>query len=266
METRQCYNFMSIKICSYFFLLSFIACTTKKEKSDIKIDLLNSEVVCVSNVNKQDFLEVYYVPNKIYDGLSKNVLHYKITNVSDKKYFIMLNENFLGTEERDLYNEALGKKKLIQNSIGFNLYKNKEILDGSTTKIENMCGNDYEFMKLQELDTIIKKFLIKNRLPQKYKLRNIVPLNDSLKSYFLQPGETKYFTSVISLPYRDDQKWISNIENKKPNFANISLRNDSVSTNKIISKNVKREIKENGYVLFDGVVFSNKIPVKLITF
>ncbi|WP_281633509.1 hypothetical protein [Flavobacterium luteolum] len=257
---------MSIKICSYFFLLSFFACTTKKDKSDIKIDLLNSEVVCVDNVNKQDFLEVYYLPNKIYDSLSKNVLHYKITNVSNKKYFIMLNENFLGTEERDLYNEAIGKKKLIRNSIGFNMYKNGKILDGSSTKIENMCGNDYEFIKLQELDTIIKKFLIKNKLPKKYDLRNIGSENDSLKSYFLQPGETKYFTSVINLPYRNDQKWISNIENKKPNFATISLRNDSVSTNKTISKNVKREIKENGYVLFDGVIYSNRIPVKLITF
>ena len=211
-----------------------------------------------------DFREVFYKPNAKYDSLSKNILHYKITNISDKKYFIMLNENNLGTVERDLYREALGKKDYAYNSIGFSMYKKDSILDGSSTRAKNMCGNGFELMKIEELDTIVSKFLRKNRIFRKYKLEYINDIDESLQGYFLQPGETKYFTSVINLPYRNSQMWFSNIDKKKPNLGSLSLKNDSVFTNKRLSQDRKKEIKENGYVLFDGIIYSNKVPVKLI--
>lgn len=247
-----------------FFLLIVISCT--KNKKDLKLELLTSKIVCVEDIEKKDFLETFYIPNKKYDSLSKNILNYKITNISDKKYYIMLNENSIGTLERDFYNEALGKKKsTILNTIAFSMYKNDSILDGNSTKVENMCGNDYEFIKTRELDTIVDRFLVKNRINKKYKLKDIDQIDESLQGFFLQPGETKYFTSIINLPYRNKQKWFSNIDNKKPNLGSLSLQNDSIFTEKIISQNRKKEIKENGYVLFDGIIYSNKIPVKLIT-
>ncbi|WP_173973392.1 hypothetical protein, partial [Flavobacterium bizetiae] len=215
-------------------------------------------------VYMNDFREVFYKPNAKYDSLSKNILHYKITNISDKKYFIMLNENNLGTVERDLYREALGRKDYAYNSIGFSLYKKDSILDGSSTRAENMCGNGFELMKIEELDTIVSKFLRKNRIFRKYQLEYVNDIDESLQGYFLQPGETKYFTSVINLPYRNSQMWFSNIDKKKPNLGSLSLKNDSLFTNKRLSQDRKKEIKENGYVLFDGIIYSNKVPVKLI--
>ncbi|MCC9065237.1 hypothetical protein [Flavobacterium piscisymbiosum] len=211
-----------------------------------------------------DFREVFYKPNAEYDSLSKNILHYKITNISDKKYFIMLNEDNLGTVERDLYREALGRKDYAYNSIGFSMYKKDSILDGSSTRAENMCGNGFELMKIEELDTIVSKFLRKNQIFRKYQLEYVNDIDESLQGYFLQPGETKYFTSVINLPYRNSQMWFSNIDKKKPNLGSLSLKNDSVFTNKRLSQDRKKEIKENGYVLFDGIIYSNKVPVKLI--
>ncbi|PIF34778.1 hypothetical protein CLU81_5442 [Flavobacterium sp. 9] len=250
-------------ICLVFLFLILFSC--EKNKKDLKLELLTNEIVCVEDVYMNDFREVFYKPNAEYDSLSKNILHYKITNISDKKYFIMLNENNLGTVERDLYREALGKKDYTFNSIGFSMYKNDSILDGSSTRAENMCGNGFEQIKIRELDTIISKFLRKNEVFRKYQLEYVNDIDESLQGYFLQPGETKYFTSVINLPYRNSQMWFSNIDKKKPNLGSLSLKNDSVFTNKRLSQDRKKEIKENGYVLFDGIIYSNKVPVKLIT-
>lgn len=256
-------KFMRKTICLVFLFLILFSC--EKNKKDLKLELLTNEIVCVEDVYMNDFREVFYKPNAEYDSLSKNILHYKITNISDKKYFIMLNENNLGTVERDLYREALGKKDYTFNSIGFSMYKNDSILDGSSTRAENMCGNGFEQIKIRELDTIISKFLRKNEVFRKYQLEYVNDIDESLQGYFLQPGETKYFTSVINLPYRNSQMWFSNIDKKKPNLGSLSLKNDSVFTNKRLSQDRKKEIKENGYVLFDGIIYSNKVPVKLIT-
>ncbi|MDP5199147.1 hypothetical protein [Flavobacterium sp. DG2-3] len=250
--------------CLMILSIILFSCNKDDNKKDLKIELLTNEIVCIENVKKDDFLEAFYNPNPKYDSLSKNILHYRIKNISDKKYFIMFNENSLGTEERDLYKESLGKKKYDLNYIGFSLYKNDSVLDRSSTAVENMCGNEFEIMKVKELDAIVNKFMLKNRIDKKYKLEYIDQKEESLQGYFLQPGETRYFTSIVNLPYRNDQKWISNIEKKKPNSGSFSLRNDSLFTKKVISENQKREIKENGYILFDGVVYSNRVPVKLI--
>jgi len=248
----------------FLSLSCFVLFSCQKNKQDLKLELLTNEIVCVEDVYMDDFREVFYKPNAEYDSLSKNILHYKITNISDKKYFIMLNEDNLGTVERDLYREALGRKDYAYNSIGFSMYKKDSILDGSSTRAENMCGNGFELMKIEELDTIVSKFLRKNRIFRKYQLEYVNDIDESLQGYFLQPGETKYFTSVINLPYRNSQMWFSNIDKKKPNLGSLSLKNDSVFTNKRLSQDRKKEIKENGYVLFDGIIYSNKVPVKLI--
>lgn len=248
----------------FLSLSCFVLFSCQKNKQDLKLELLTNEIVCVEDVYIDDFREVFYKPNAEYDSLSKNLLRYKITNISDKKYFIMLNEDNLGTVERDLYREALGRKDYAYNSIGFSMYKKDSILDGSSTRAENMCGNGFELMKIEELDTIVSKFLRKNRIFRKYQLEYVNDIDESLQGYFLQPGETKYFTSVINLPYRNSQMWFSNIDKKKPNLGSLSLKNDSVFTNKRLSQDRKKEIKENGYVLFDGIIYSNKVPVKLI--
>jgi len=248
----------------FLSLSCFVLFSCQKNKQDLKLELLTNEIVCVEDVYMDDFREVFYKPNAEYDSLSKNILHYKITNISDKKYFIMLNEDNLGTVERDLYREALGRKDYAYNSIGFSMYKKDSILDGSSTRAENMCGNGFELMKIEELDTIVSKFLRKNRIFRKYQLEYVNDIDESLQGYFLQPGETKYFTSLINLPYRNSQMWFSNIDKKKPNLGSLSLKNDSVFTNKRLSQDRKKEIKENGYVLFDGIIYSNKVPVKLI--
>lgn len=245
--------------------LILILCSCDKNKKDLKIELLTNEIICVDNLTSLDFIETRYQPNKEYDSLSKNVLHYRITNDSDKKYFIMFNENSIGTSERNLYHEALEKKRFSPlNSLDFSLYKNDSVLDGRSTKAEIFCGTMTGF-EIQKEESLIDNFLKQNKLERTYALKRINIPDESLQSFILHPGETKYYTSVINLPYRDDQRWFSNIDKLKPNQGSISLKNDSTFTKSIITKNQKKEIKENGYVLFDGKIYSNRIPVKLIS-
>lgn len=245
--------------------LAFILLSCKKDnKKDLKIELLTNEIVCVDNLKSYDYIETRYRPNKEYDSLSKNILHYRITNNSDKKYFIMFNENSIGTLERDLYREALGKKGFSPlNSLDFSLYKNDSVLDGHSTRAEIFCGTMTGF-EIQQREARIDDFLKKNKLDSFYTFKEIGFRDGSLQGFVLYPQQTKYFTSIINLPYRDDQRWFSNIEKLKPNQGSISLRNDSIFTKSKITEDQKREIKENGYVLFDGKIYSNRVPVKLV--
>jgi len=243
-------------------VLILLSCN--KDKKDLKIELLTNEIICVDDLNKYDFIETRYQPNKEYDSLSKNILHYKITNNSDKKYFIMFNENSIGTLERNLYREALGRKDFSPlNSLDFTLYRNNSALDGSSTRAE--MGNCVSpSLKIQQREALIDNFLKQNKLERNYTLKEIGFRDGSLQSFVLYPRQTKYFTSTINLPYRDDQRWFSNIDKLKPNQASISLKNDSIFTKSKITEDQKKEIKENGYVLFDGKIYSNKVPVKLV--
>lgn len=244
--------------------LALILLSCNKDKKDLKIELLTNEIICVDDLKGADYIETRYQPNKEYDSLSKNILHYKITNNSDKKYFLMFNENSIGTLERDLYREAIGKKDFSPlNSLDFSLYRNNSVLDGRSTIAEVFCGTMTSF-EIQKEESLIDNFLKQNKLDRTYTLNKIDFSNETLHSFVLHPGEVKYFTSIVHLPYRDDKRWFSNIEKLRPNQGSISLKNDSIFTKSKISDDQKKEIKENGYVLFDGKIYSNRVPVKLV--
>ncbi|HEY1194309.1 hypothetical protein [Flavobacterium sp.] len=250
-------------ILSISFALVLFSCN-KDNKKDLKIELLTNEIICVDSLKSLDYIETRYQPNKEYDSLSKNILRYKITNNSDKKYFIMFNENSIGTLEQDLYRRALGRKDFSPlNSLDFSLYKNDSVLDGRSTRAEmgNCVSPGFE---IQQREALIDNFLKQNKLDRNYTLKEIGFRDESLQGFVLYPRQTKYFTSTINLPYRDDQRWFSNIDKLKPNQASISLRNDSIFTKSKITEDQKKEIKENGYVLFDGKIYSNRVPVKLV--
>jgi hypothetical protein len=179
----------------------------------------------------------------------------------------MFDATSLGTLERDYYYESMGRRiKKEPNLLSFNLYKNDAILDGNSTWSGRVCVPQ-SVLSTQKVDSLFIDYLKKHRLNTFYKLKITDIRFDFLSSegFFIQPGETKYFTSIVNLPYRDNQKWVTNIDSLKPNFGSISLSNDSVYTKSRLSKNHKREIEENGYCLFDGIINSNKQPVKLIS-
>jgi hypothetical protein len=250
----------------------FVSCD-KKEK-DLDLILLNNEVVCVENIdmNVSKINEKDYINNKAYDSLSRNVLNYKLTNNSTNKYFIVLNSNSLEVMESNFILEKLVENRIgTKSGLSFNLYKNNSIIKGRTTLTSG--GADYQteteyykspLYKRNVLDSIFIKNA-ENKKLYKTDYPSVLNRETLENSFVIYPGEIKYFTSIVNLPLRKEGvNWISNINELKPNLASFSLVNIAEYTKNSISENQKKEIEENGYTIFDGIIQSNKIPVKMV--
>lgn len=76
----------SFKVTMKKYIILVLLCVScnVKPKKDLKIELLTNELFCIENFKTYQFMGPNYLPNKEYDSLSKNTLHYKITNISDK--------------------------------------------------------------------------------------------------------------------------------------------------------------------------------------
>ncbi|WP_320816204.1 hypothetical protein [Flavobacterium sp.] len=264
-----------------FMILTFllISCFNNKEdlkkdlsnnnEDDLKVVLLTNEVVCIKDINDYD---VYHT--NLYDSLSKNVLNYKLINNSNKKYFVVLNENFVDVMENMFLSHKIIKNRIdssTRSGISFNLYRNDSLMNGATTLT---TGGGYEtdleyykskrykeiYMDSVFIDNVTKRKLYRTKYPSLF-FRDV--LNNS---FIIYPGETKYFTSIVNLPLRKDNvNWITDMGETHPNLASFTLVNISKKTESMLSENQIKEIEENGYTIFDGVIESNKVPVKMIT-
>lgn len=268
-----------------FMILTFllISCFNNKEdlkkdlsnnnEDDLKIVLLTNEVVCVKDIELDDY-EIYYgsLHSSLYDSLSLNILNYKLINNSNKKYFIVLNENFVDVMENDFFLQKMIKNRIgTRNGISFNLYKDDSLMNGRTTlKAYNVNGTELEYYKSKRykeiymdsvfIDNVTKRKLYRTKYPSLF-FRDVLD-----NSFVIHPGETKYFTSIVNLPLRKDNvNWITDMSETIPNLASFTLVNISEKTESMLSENQIKGIKENGYTIFDGVIESNKVPVKMIT-
>lgn len=242
-------------------MLIIISCGKPEDK--LELTLLNNKIFCINNMSPSNDEEILKLLNKndtTYNNLSKNILTYRLTNKSDKKYFIVLNDNNLTTLECDSLMKTKIKDKInYYNQIAFNLYSNSTIINGEQNLFVASSNGDFGCELFQNLEFVKDaKKLYDNRITIFYKevLEN---------SFVLHPHETKYFTSIVNLPFRlDGSSWHSLI-NGKTNYASLTLVNHKKKTESMLSKNQKKEIKENGYVIFDGIIESNKVPVKMIS-
>lgn len=88
-------------------------------------------------------------------------------------------------------------------------------------------------------------------------------------SFIIYPNETKFFTTIINLPFRNYKynyiPWYTLIDKNKTYQAGLTLFNVAKETSKYLTPDLKKEIEENGYEIFDGVIQSNKVPVKMVS-
>lgn len=248
-----------------FISLLLLSC---KEEGNLELELLNKEIICLNNFeyNNSKLYENHYFDDKLYDSLSRNILHFKLKNNSSKRYFLILNEDNIGSLENDYYLKITNAEKIKYevNNLSFNFYQNDSILNGQITLLTS-CGilNKCSPMVLQNsLDSI---FIEKLKKRKQFNSRNISLQNKEVleKSFVLQPGETKYFTTLINLPLRKEDYWLSHVDSLKPNLASITLINNRKHTLSLLSIDQKQNISENKYELFDGIINSNKVPVRL---
>ncbi len=248
----------------------FYSCKEQKNQVDLEIELLNDTISCVSNLN---YSKLYYKSKEydsLYNNLSINIVKYKIHNNSNKKYFFVLDSDFF--EQYDEYDSRFPDSKNKNgsiNRINFSLYSNYKILGGRAEApfySSYINSNIYELSR-ENLDTLIYK-----------DARNKYNINDFSTSYnvnyihknnfVIHPNETKYFTTIINLPLRNYEydyiSWYTLIKKNKTYKAGLTLLNVAEETKKYLTPDLKKEIEENGYTIFDGIIQSNKVPVKMV--
>ncbi len=251
-------------------LVLFLLQSCNKKDDDLELILLTNEIICV-DISFSDVFEVNkkgYFNIRIYDTLSKNIVNYKIVNNSSFKYFIVLNEDNIDVLE----NNYLNKKGIEYDGVFLNLYRNDSILKTKTTLIS--VGSSYETeleyykSKMYKLNYIDSLFIdnVSERKLYKTKLPSVLHREILENSFVIYPGESKYFTSLVNLPLRKNKiGLLTDINKIKPNLSSISIVNNVKYTNAKLSENQKKEIEENGYTLFDGVIQSNKVPVRMVS-
>ena len=150
-----------MKNMSFCLLIIIVFSSCKKEKSDLELTLLNDEIICIKDINPKTIESTagqIYI-DKVYDSISRNVLNYKLTNNSDKKYFIVLDENYLDAMENDYLFMKLIKNRIGKKSgLSFNLYGNEKIINGKTTLTSgcHFSKNELEYYKSNQYNMKIK--------------------------------------------------------------------------------------------------------------
>lgn len=254
------------------FVISFIALSC--QKGNLELTLLNDTIVSVDEINYKTIEKTagrIYI-DTVYDNTSRNIVKFKLTNNSNEKYYIYLDENYLGTLENDIYlKEPLESEFKNKSELSFNLYRDKKIINGQST-LTTACGfpeTELEYYKSKFYRTYYtdSSFIenIKKRKLYKPKYQSILSRSFLSNCFVLNPGESRYFTSIVNLPLRKEGvDWISFTDTIKPNLASLSLRNISSYTKKYLSADQKKTVKENNYIVFDGTIVSNKVPIKYV--
>ncbi len=250
-------------------LVLFLLPSCNKKKNGLEIILLTNEIRCIDLPFKNVFEvnEKEHLKNKIYDSLSKNIINYKIVNNSNKKYFIVLNEESIDLLE----NHYLDKTGIEYNGIFLNLYNNNSILNSQTTLTSGGYSHETELeyykSSMYRINYIDSLFIVDANKKELYKTKSPSVLHREIleNSFVIYPGESKYFTSLVNLPLRKNKiGLLTDVNKTKPNLSSISIVNNAKYTKLKLSENQKREIEENGYTIFDGVIQSNKVPVKMV--
>ena len=253
-----------------YILITCIIIFSCEKKGNLELILLNKEITSLKNVEIDNFklYEKDYFNNKIYDSLSRNILHFKLVNNASKKYFIVLNENFLNTLENDYYLKISSneKRNYKRNALCFNFFKNDSILSGQITLL-SACGI-YSKCSPASFQYSLDSLYIENlKKSEQYDTKYVGLQNKDLleNSFIISPGESKYFTSIVNLPLRKNgEHWLSHVDSIEPNLASLSLINNEKYIISLLSKDQKKNIKENGCVIYNGMITSNKVPVRLV--
>lgn len=245
--------------------VTVLFCSCSK-KDSLEIQILNNNISCVYSENND-----YPVLDSTYDKLSLNKITYCLKNNSNKKYFIYFNNNRFDTFEKD--KDRINASRDVAD-IYFNLYDNDKLITGSFYQKGHSTSepHDYFFDKRNfnaiadgiQFEKNKRKGIVNDDIMEAIKQNEVMQYG-----FVLHPGEIKYFTTSINLPQRtpyENIPWKSNIDSTKKYTASITLKGRGKQTELYLTQDVKRNIKENGYIIFEGIIKSNNVPVQLIKF
>ncbi len=260
-----------------FFILCFlpfIFTSCKNNQADLVLTLENDTIKILDlkykTSNELDYKRHLYNLDTNYLEKSSNIIRYKIKNNSKKKYLLKVNYRDIASEE--LINSYPDEKNHLYRNyeLFFNLLNNNLIVDSDFNYINHKFYNENPYSKVFKSQYVIDSINLKY-LNEVHSYKKNLIFDIFRESIVIYPNETKYFSSLINLPIRNPYD--------RYNAYSLIKENDDVKyecelklvhflhdANKNLTKEDKKEIEENGYTIFDGVLESNKVPVKLIPF
>jgi hypothetical protein len=242
--------------CTIFYSFN---CKNKQEVNDLKIEILNTDIMSSYAIKDKNFRNVIDYENYIYDSVPVNKVNIKLTNTGTKKYVLFIGKDFDDAE------------KLIKDNISFNILKENEIFKPSRLPVAIDYTNKHFYSR--KLDNEIDRELLKQELNEKYLKEKIsvdkIRFHENMNYIVIHPGESKFFSYYKTLPiFYDYNLYASFYFYKfKPNenyFVQVSLKNQSETSKKNFTTNQIKEIEANGYTIFNGTINSNKVPIKFV--
>lgn len=236
-------------------LLALFFCNSsdKVQNDDLKIEIVNNEINSKSNISKNDLLNVVKYDNYIYDSLPVNKISLKITNVGEKKYVFFLRNELNDFENTNIKVYNKDNVELVPDIMNFVVNPTRKEFFGRREILEN----EMDSLNVELNSKYLKEKITEDKIIYQREMSYVI----------IHPKETKYFTYYRTLPIYKDDRYSYKIYpfNKNDSYYfQMCLKCDSKEAKENLTANQLKEIKENGYTLFDGEILSNKVPIKII--
>lgn len=234
-------------------LLSFISCSKKNALADVELTIVNDTLYFYDIKNSpfgdNDYKRYDYERARDY---SYNAVRYSLTNNTDKKLLFFIRDIDL----IDIY----GLETLIKHD--------KDTLISSSPLVNfsiegDSCRMNYAW----------EKYIINEKKLRKLGAKRVTDLSRGYISYLTQsvvlnPGETREFQSIISLPFMVEMDYRIG---QNPFYYELNGRFDytfslkyEISKGELIHQLKSSQIEElenNNIEIFDGKLFSNEVKL-----
>jgi len=242
----------------FILLYTFLISCNHRVDEEVTLELLNDKLYSY-DYDAVKFNQEEIIYDSTYVKKSLNIVRYKITNQSKKSIaFFFRQYEYFNTDEID---SELTKKF---EGFGLSIFHNNKVIDGSHITYQSFPTNNWDeiikskkstFYGIIDFYEALNKFKLANQKDNHF--------SDLKRQYFvLFPGQSKHFVTAVNLPLRMpyDFGWLSKIEFDKAYTARVSLRVFKQNS-KELPKFIQDEIEENKYHIFDGELYSNKVPL-----
>lgn len=245
-----------LKLLSLFCVLNSCA-----QNKDLKLEIVNNEIFCRENFNftlenlgSVNHSITPYIIHQ-YDSIPINKINVKLSNSGTKPYMLFLTNNFTGFDWK--------------NTVCFEVYDNQNQVQKSnelSLSSESMEAFSMRNAKNKREQAALKKELFKVHYRDTLDIDKI-EFNQKFNCVIIHPNETKFITLYQGLPFfRFEQPFYMMyfLKSNQNYFFQVVIKNDATSNKSFLSENQLKEIKENGYEIFDGELKSNKVPIKFV--
>lgn len=234
-----------------FLLIAIIGC--QKPKENVSIFIENSHI----NFIDKSGTSIYNYKNDDERKNSSNILSVKITNESNKKYLLIIDENVI-FPELSLYQDTRNLNFLISNKDNSYITFYHPITD-----FNKALSGIYEIERYN--DSLAKKKYEKLGVSRK-NFRQV--LNYENNSIIIYPGETRTLKYIINLPIIREMSWkrdysvIAYESLQEGQKFKVAYSCNATNLKKVLPEYILNELKENNIEIFDGIIQSNEIPLK----